>query len=92
VLSYVADGTPTNHFIRVDPLLGIFGVLAICIMSSRHCQRRPKAICIMSSRHARVVQISRNYSTHMQLGSDATATEMGRESNLVRCSKRMSIQ
>jgi hypothetical protein len=28
-----------------------------------------------------VVQISRNYSTHMQLGSDATATEMGRESN-----------
>ena len=73
VLSYVADGTPTNHFIRVDPLLGIFGILAICIMSSRH---------------ARVVQISRNYSTHMQLGSDATATEMGRESNLVRCSKR----
>ena len=57
VLSYVADGTPTNHFIRVDPLLGIFGVLAICIMSSRH---------------ARVVQISRNSSTHMQLTSDAT--------------------
>jgi len=24
----------------------------------------------------------------MQLGSDATATEMGRESNVVRCSKR----
>ena len=62
MLSYVADGTPTNHFIRVDPLLGIFGVLAICIMSSRH---------------ARVVQISRNSSTHMQLGSDATATGMG---------------
>ena len=62
MLSYVADGTPTDHFIRVDPLLGIFGILAICIMSSRH---------------ARVVQISRNYSTHMQLGSDATATGMG---------------
>ena len=87
VLSYVADGTPTNHFIRVDPLLGIFGVLAICIMSSRHARVVQKR-CIMSSRHARVVQISRNYSTHMQLGSDATATEMGRESNVVRCSKR----
>jgi hypothetical protein len=62
VLSHVADGTPADQFIRVDPILGIFGILAICIMSSRH---------------ARVVQIIRNYSTHMQLGSDATATGMG---------------
>jgi hypothetical protein len=38
VLSYVADGTPTDQFIRVDPLLGIFGILAICIMSSRHAR------------------------------------------------------